>query len=433
MILYHGTTKEFDAFDKSKAKTSKHIYTTPDIRTASYYGSNIYELEIVGEPKVANLFDDHRLIEKLSEIFWEDFADEALIDADIQTAIGILVQTDPSIDEEWEAEEHPTIKAMIEREAKRLFAQTLSDGLSFGRVGTMGSMQDAILDELFGMGFDAVEIPDSSSVGSPVSVVWNDPSMIRPKKLLSTDEKKAAPYYQMESYFDILARQINEQHISEYVRVLSPVFKPIDFSNAQHVGNIGSGAGPLSVWRLVSENEVAYGAVLGTTPTDIVPVSMIVCLDLGNNYMMAKNAWTDPDYRGKGIQSNLFLYVNKTEKNILFSDTHMSDDGVKLWKSMETSGRFNIKIANLATSQSFDITEMGQVADDGSIVVDPKHDDAHDHLWNGKNGQKYFWMMESIKRFSLHENQRPYENWDSFPNRNLKWSQHFDFFRGNFD
>jgi hypothetical protein len=41
-ILYHGTDVEFEEFDRSKARTAAHIYTSPDMDTAKGYGSIIY-------------------------------------------------------------------------------------------------------------------------------------------------------------------------------------------------------------------------------------------------------------------------------------------------------------------------------------------------------------------------------------------------------
>ena len=41
-ILYHGTNVEFDQFDRSKARTAAHIYTSPDQATAEQYGDTVY-------------------------------------------------------------------------------------------------------------------------------------------------------------------------------------------------------------------------------------------------------------------------------------------------------------------------------------------------------------------------------------------------------
>ena len=83
-----------------------------------------------------------------------------------------------------------------------------------------------------------------------------------------------------------------------------------------------TGAGLMHVWKLVVNNEIAYGAIDGKKDPKarlIHPAGYLGFLMIPG-VIIIRNAFTDPAYLRKGICSELMLFVNQVEKHKIMSD-----------------------------------------------------------------------------------------------------------------
>lgn len=180
--------------------------------------------------------------------------------------------------------------------------------------------------------------------------------------------------------------RISDLH--EY-RVLppQPQLGPLPLSG-NPIGMISANGIVFFVLRVIHETEIAYGAVLRDDPNEITCTLGFEIMSEGNA-LIARNAWTHPEFRKMGLASELMHFVNKLDsdrgKQPILSDKEMSPDGEALWNSLIKSGKFSAKIHDLATHLTYEIGDC----------VEPKHDNASDHLWNGTSGQRYFYLLET--------------------------------------
>jgi hypothetical protein len=185
-------------------------------------------------------------------------------------------------------------------------------------------------------------------------------------------------------YHEIIQEQ---EIIDEYKIVADPGLGPVDVSQGQHVGVIQTGIGPFQVWQLVDQDQMAYAAVIpqndihaSARPPNLNisgPASPVASLgfQIAQGVIIARNAYTHPLCRGKGIQSELFLFVNKVEGHKVLSDTHLTTAGEALWDSLVRSAKFSLKILYIPTSEIFDVSEIGtSTTQDGETVDSPKND-----------------------------------------------------------
>ena len=193
--------------------------------------------------------------------------------------------------------------------------------------------------------------------------------------------------------------------IDEYKIVADPGLAPLDVSQGQHVGIIQTGIGPLQVWKLVDQEQLVYVAVIpindlfkSARPNGLSsgPKSPVAFLgfQITQGAIIARNAYTNPICRGKGIQSELFLFVNKVEGQKILSDT--------LWNSLIKSSKFNLKILYIPTKELFDIADIGKAkTQDGETVESPKNDSQDDGFYDSvtKKGQRFFYLIKSKERF----------------------------------
>jgi hypothetical protein len=189
--------------------------------------------------------------------------------------------------------------------------------------------------------------------------------------------------------------------LKEYQLIPPMDFLPIDFSTGHPIGKINTGAGVLEVWRLIDGDTVGYGAVdyeIGPAS----PLAFLVFQELPNGAFVSKNAFTVQAARNKGIQSELMLFVNKVENRTILSDTRMTPQGVALWDSISRSGKTDIRILYVPTSERFDKSEIGVAkTQDDVTVIDPK-DDFHSSSFydsSTKQGQRFFFIMETREIF----------------------------------
>ena len=147
-ILYHGTNEEFDAFDRMKAKTARHIYTTPDIETAKQYGRHVYVVYGRQSPQ-ANLTAENCDYELLKKLYEEGEFESGW---------------DLSFDD---------------------FHERITSGELYGATG---GFQNEVIETCLGMGYKTVRITDGipgSYGGFGDSVIFDDPNDLKIIKKLS--------------------------------------------------------------------------------------------------------------------------------------------------------------------------------------------------------------------------------------------------------
>lgn len=178
--LYHGSKAEFSVFDPNMARTAKHIYTSPDVNTASAYGDNVYECIAIQKPQ-ANLIDDYKLIAELAETFVDYFIDSVEMDRDLfalaQSIKDELQAADPELEYEDARDaalEDPRYKALEHKKAVEFAADLITSSRIYD-FDYRGRVQDEIMDECFGRGYKSVRFYDHSSHGESISVVFADP------------------------------------------------------------------------------------------------------------------------------------------------------------------------------------------------------------------------------------------------------------------
>ena len=148
-ILYHGSKVDnLDRFDMSKAKTAKHIYTSPDRETAQGYGKFLYR--VYGSTQPQFRLDPEYTVE------------EAKVYQTLFDQVGYDFDFGLDFDE---------------------FVHIITGGQMY-QVGGNQHFQNAILDELFSMGYRSVRMTDMGfGGGMSVSVVFNNPDGLRFEKL----------------------------------------------------------------------------------------------------------------------------------------------------------------------------------------------------------------------------------------------------------
>lgn len=167
-------------------------------------------------------------------------------------------------------------------------------------------------------------------------------------------------------------------------------------NEAPIVGNIMAGRNVYKIYCQIEDHVVSYGAVLRDISSSGPKCTIGFQMMSGGNALMAKNAWTDPDYRKIGLASELMHFVNKLDTTRghqpIFSDIDISPDGEALWNSLVKSGKFSSRVHDFATHKTYDLSEI-----DGVDVLNPKQDCLDDHVWNGKTGQRFFYLLETKK------------------------------------
>lgn len=199
--LYHGTDADFDQFDPKFYRTGKHIYTSPDVRTAAYYGNNVY-LCYGRSGKMANLIED----ESIKLAIAKNFADHAYDSVEYSDELSTLKQeiaddlfknaTDDeydTYDAEMDANDDPRFKKELHRAAVAFMYDLISNGNVYN--WDHGNLQAEILDFCFDLGYTSVLFTDYSSEGSSISVVFDKPADIKIVKKLSKKEIEETPYF----------------------------------------------------------------------------------------------------------------------------------------------------------------------------------------------------------------------------------------------
>lgn len=135
--LYHGTDAEFEMFDRKKAHTALHIYTSPDLETADKYGKHVYALYGRQDPQAVLTAEDadYKLLRRIYRQGW------------------LKRNYDLSYDD---------------------FVERVVDGELYG---SNGRLQDDVIGACFGLKFRSVRISDGRPGGGySDSVIFDDPA-----------------------------------------------------------------------------------------------------------------------------------------------------------------------------------------------------------------------------------------------------------------
>lgn len=185
-ILYHGSRELFDEFDVGKNRTARHFYTSPDLRTASFYGPIVYRCEVKGPQ--ANITHDGDL--KLIRSLAEDFSSEGEahvrdFDPNIVALRAAIIERliasspDPDYDEtdaEFDIDDDTEYLEAVHKAATLYMA----DHITSGNLYEMNSrLQDSILEDVFDRGYRSIVFVDASTEGDPISVVARTSQDIR--------------------------------------------------------------------------------------------------------------------------------------------------------------------------------------------------------------------------------------------------------------
>lgn len=204
-VLYHGTNRSFNKFDRKFAKTASHIYTSHDPMTASNYGSNVY----IVAPKIgklADLTEDYDLLNKIAAEIKDDFSDvryeyktfdSMISDSELPSTIHTIAKEAKDFAANWisnYAKENGVDLEDAEHEfdfsdEKEQMLDSLHDKIAYLKALAIlhshkiyeydnGKLQDRVMDICFGMGYDCVCFYDYSSAGEPVSYVFDDPEKL---------------------------------------------------------------------------------------------------------------------------------------------------------------------------------------------------------------------------------------------------------------
>jgi hypothetical protein len=160
-LLYHGSTRDLEDLQTGHGRTA-HIYTSPDPRTASYYGGHIHVL-VARHGEQADLTHPNHLTRQLAEEHHDFFIDCH----EVEERIAEMEKNGPLSDSE-------RINVATE------YTETmLLSGLMWERPTGSQTLQDRILDEVFKLGYTSARINDVSLTGSPLSVVFPDGSNLK--------------------------------------------------------------------------------------------------------------------------------------------------------------------------------------------------------------------------------------------------------------
>lgn len=116
---------------------------------------------------------------------------------------------------------------------------------------------------------------------------------------------------------------------------------------------------------------------------------------------IGRNAFTDKQYKGNNLASELFAFVNLDLGMKIISDTKMTKDGIYLWHKLAKNPQIKTKIVYLPTKEIFDISDVGRKkTKDGLVVIHPKDDNNLGDIGK-EGGQNFFLILECIKSGKL--------------------------------
>lgn len=179
MTLWHGTDSDpFTVFDPSRARTARHIYTSPVKEDAAAYGKNLLEFET--DARIADFrpgFRGRNEMRVLREAYEGGLADYF-----------------DTFDD---------------------FVEAFDAGDMYQRFASQAAQNDVISNLLYDAEgvrrFDGVRIPDAGFGGRmSESVVFDDPSMLHPPGILSAPTDTAMEWFWDANKKAYVLRPINE-------------------------------------------------------------------------------------------------------------------------------------------------------------------------------------------------------------------------------
>ena len=185
--------------------------------------------------------------------------------------------------------------------------------------------------------------------------------------------------------------------LKEYLIIDDPGFTNQDFSKATLIGKTNSQLGMLDVYRVAFTNSTIWYALVNSEIGPIAPLCYISFEFKEGLPLLRKNSYCQPQYRGKGLISELNLFVAKIEHESMISDTMMTISGEKVWEKMINRYPNNCGIFHGPTKTVFSFDKIG-TKQNGILVIDPKKDKLSIDYWfkNPTQGQKWFYIFQSF-------------------------------------
>jgi|LakMenEpi03Aug12_release.lakeMendotaPanAssembly.Ray.scaffolds.fasta_scaffold462871_2 hypothetical protein len=191
VVLYHGSPEVFTRFDKRKARTAEHIYTSPDYETAGAYGQHLYAC--VGRTRpLADLIDNWDVIGKVAEELTDYFIREidyiytdeikqykSELMRELQKQQELFPENPGEINDydlEYEVDDSPKMEEFRKKLAKKYAIEKLQSGKLYE---VSSQLQDHVMNICFGMGYNCVRFVDPAvnfSGGESESWVFDDGS-----------------------------------------------------------------------------------------------------------------------------------------------------------------------------------------------------------------------------------------------------------------
>jgi GNAT superfamily N-acetyltransferase len=188
-------------------------------------------------------------------------------------------------------------------------------------------------------------------------------------------------------------KEITEQTEVDEHKKVSPLTDWIltdrvkDLSKSTLVGKISSVEGQLDIYEEISLPAVVFRVV---KDNEVIGYRTLKKRE-DTEYYQGKNSYLLPEYRKKGIASELLLWVLNNRPYKILSDYEMSDDGEKLLLSMEKHGKLHV----LDTASG----KQELWADNGkNNTMDPrlnnKFNDDYPENPEDINRKRIFWLLE---------------------------------------
>lgn len=194
--------------------------------------------------------------------------------------------------------------------------------------------------------------------------------------------------------------------LNEYISVPDPGFQNQDFSLGNHAGNVNTVLGILHVYRMVFDNNTLWYALIDPNIGQSSPLCYILFKYMDDLPLLRKNAFCVTEYRGKGLISELNLFIAKVDAMSMISDTKMTLSGVKVWEKMFRMYPNHCGIYHGPTKTIFSRNLIGSIQN-GIKIVDPVNDNQSEKYWfqDPILGQKWFYIFQSFNESLITEDE----------------------------
>jgi len=223
----------------------------------------------------------------------------------------------------------------------------------------------------------------------------------------------------------------NPIQLNEYIIIDVTHFTAVDFSKATLIGKVNSTLGMLDVYRATFTNQTIWYALVDPIIGPSASLCHIAFLFKEDLPLLRKNAYCLPEYRNKGLISELNLFIAKKEGITTISDTLMSQSGAKTWERMIRLYPSHCGIFYGPTQDVFAIDKIG-TKQNGLTIVDPAKDSRSALYWfeDPDQGQKWFYIFLSFDEQPITEDEHIFYN---AINRSLDSFQPYCFFGDGYE